>query len=118
MKRSQTITFWIVMLLIIVVMYQMSRLNNNKIQQIGFSDFEELYRRGEISKVLIDYKDLTVTAANGQMYAVYLPFEPDSEFIAKLSEYKVNVISKKPSTFMGLLKYALYWINQQRIRLI
>jgi cell division protease FtsH len=103
MKRSQTITFWIVMLLIIVVVYQMSKMGTGKVQEISFSDFEELYQRNEINKVNINFKDLIVTANNGQMYAVYLPFEPDSEFITKLSEYKVNVVSKKPSTLLGLL---------------
>jgi cell division protease FtsH len=103
MKKSQAITFWIVILLVIVVLYQMSRMGNAKMQEISFSDFEGLFTRGEISRVILDYKDITATGVNGQNYSVYLPFEPDTAFVDKLTENNVNVVSKKPSTFMGIL---------------
>ena len=34
MKRSQTITFWIVLALFVIVMFQMNKMNSDKIQEV------------------------------------------------------------------------------------
>nr|MBC8384664.1 hypothetical protein [Candidatus Cloacimonadota bacterium] len=41
MKKSQKITFWIVILLFIVVFYQMSKVNSGKMAQISYTEFIE-----------------------------------------------------------------------------
>ncbi|MBN2461869.1 MAG: ATP-dependent zinc metalloprotease FtsH [Candidatus Cloacimonetes bacterium] len=107
MRRSQTITFWIVILLIIIVMYQMSRMGSGKLNQISYTEFEEMYKNREVVQVLINDKDLTVIAADGSKYSLYLPFEPDSEFARELTQLGINVRSEKPSKFLSIL---LSWL--------
>ncbi|MFC1888116.1 ATP-dependent zinc metalloprotease FtsH, partial [Candidatus Cloacimonadota bacterium] len=107
MKRSQTITFWIVLFLFILVMYQMSRMGNDKSDQIAFSDFENMYRNKEVVAVELNNKEVTFTGLNGEKYSTYLPFEPDSEFTQSLTELGIAVNSQKPSKFLGIL---LSWL--------
>jgi len=107
LKRSQTITFWIVLVLFILVMYQMSRMNGGKTTQVTFSEFENMYKTKEILKVDINNKEVTFTGIDGIKYSTYLPFDPDSEFTKDLTDQGVNVNSQKPSKFLGML---LSWL--------
>lgn len=107
MKRSHTITFWIVMILLIVVMYQMSRMGNGNITSISYSEFENMYKSGNVLKAEINGKEVTFTSSNGQKFETYLPFEPDSDFAQNLSNSGINVNSQKPSKFLGIF---LSWL--------
>lgn len=107
MKRSHTITFWIVMILLIVVMYQMSRMNNGKMTVITFSEFKDMYKNGQVTKVNINNKDIVFENEIGNKYSTYLPFDPDSHFTEELTSLGINVNSQKPSKFMGMI---LSWL--------
>jgi len=107
MKKSQTITFWVVILLIIVVMFQLSRMGSGKNNQISYSQFETMYKNGEIVEVSINDRDLTIVGADNNKYSTYLPFEPDSEFTRELTSVGINVSSQKPSKFLNII---LSWL--------
>lgn len=102
MKKSQTITFWLVMILIVVVMFQMSKIGSGSTQEITYSEFLGLVERGEAARVGFDDKDVNIVGINGQIYHTYLPFE-DPELVKSLTEKGVIVYSKKPSQLLGIL---------------
>jgi len=102
MKKSQTITFWIVLLLIVVVMFQMSRMTNQKVQEISYSDFLEMVKRGEVQKAGFDEKNVTITSITGQSLSTYLPFQ-DPALVQKLTDAGITVYSQKPNKLLALL---------------
>jgi cell division protease FtsH len=107
LKRSQTITFWIVLILFILVMFQMSKMGNGKSTEVTFSEFENFYKNKEVMEAEINDKEVTFTTITGNKYSTYLPFEPDSDFTRELTNLGVNVKSSKPSKFVGVL---LSWL--------
>ena len=103
MKRSQTITFWIVLLLFIVVVFQMSRMNSTKNNNITYSQFEDFYKNKMVRSILINDREVTLLLEDGQKLFVYLPFDPDANFVKELSSQGINVNSQKPSKMLGIL---------------
>jgi cell division protease FtsH len=103
MKRSQTITFWIVLLLFIVVVFQMSRMNSTKNKNITYSQFEDFYKNKMVRSIQINDRDVTLLLEDGQKLFVYLPFDPDANFVKELSSQGINVNSQKPSKMLGIL---------------
>lgn len=103
MKKSQTITFWIVLLLFIVVVFQMSRMNSTKNNIITYSQFEDFYKNKMVRSIQINDRDVTLLLEDGQKLFVYLPFDPDANFVKDLSSQGINVNSQKPSKLLGML---------------
>lgn len=121
MKKSQTITFWVVMVLMIVLMYQFSNIGADKVKQISYTEFEGMYKNKQIARVDISQKSLAITSADNQKFATYLPMEPDTEFISELTSYGVDVESHKPSTMQSLfwnilpiLVLIIFWFVMMR----
>ncbi|MCF7794214.1 MAG: ATP-dependent zinc metalloprotease FtsH [Candidatus Cloacimonetes bacterium] len=102
MKKSQTITFWIVILLIVIVMFQMSRMGESKSEEITYTEFMRMVDSGEVARVGFDEKDVTITGIDGQNYSTYLPFEAP-ELVKSLAEKGIIVYSQKPSQLLGIL---------------
>ena len=102
MKRSQTITFWIVLALLVVVMFQMSKMNSDKVQEITYTDFLEMVKRGEVQKVGFNEKDVTITNMAGQKLSTYLPFR-DPDLVKQLTDAGIQVYSHKPNKLIGML---------------
>ena len=102
MKKSQTITFWIVLVLLVVVMFQMSRMNSDKVQEITYTDFLEMVKRGEVQKVGFNEKDVTITAMTGEKLSTYLPFR-DPDLVKDLTDAGIQVYSHKPNKLFGML---------------
>ncbi len=102
MKKSQTITFWLVILLIIFVMFQMGRMGNGKAEEITYTEFINMVDRGEVTRVGFDNKDIQITDRSGNNYSTYMPFE-DSDLVKSLTAKNIIVYSKKPSQLLGIL---------------
>ena len=51
-NKSQSITFWIVALLLIAVLFQFSSLGNVELKKISYTQFEQLSRNNEISEAV------------------------------------------------------------------
>ena len=122
MKKTQTITFWIVIILFLLLMYQFSQNTSNaKAEEISFTQFQTMVDSGTIAEVQLNGLDMAITDVNGKRYTTYLSFEPDSQFISGLSKSGINVKGKRPSTFMGLFWNILpvllligFWIFMMR----
>ncbi len=103
MKRSQTITFWIVLTLLVVVMFQMSKMNSDKVQEINYTDFLEMVKRGDVQKVGFNEKIVTITNMAGQNLSTYLPPIPDPNLLQSLIDAGIQVYSHKPNRLIGIL---------------
>ena len=103
MKRSQTITFWIVLALLVVVMFQMSKMNSDKVQEINYTDFLEMVKRGDVQKVGFNEKIVTITNMAGQKLSTYLPPIPDPNLLQNLIDAGIQVYSHKPNRLIGIL---------------
>lgn len=102
-KRNQTITFWIVIILMLIIMFQFTRAPmGGKTQEISYTKFESMVANGSVVEVQLSGRDMMIADAGGTKYSTYLSFEPDSQFIKELSKAGINVNSKRPSTFMSL----------------
>jgi cell division protease FtsH len=102
MKRSQTITFWIVLVLLVVVMFQMSRMNSDKVQEITYTDFLEMVKCGEVQEVGFNEKNVTITSMSEEKLSTYLPFR-DPDLVKDLTDKGIQVYSHKPNKLLGML---------------
>ena len=102
MKRSQTITFWVVLVLLVVIMFQMSKMSNNKVMEITYTDFLEMVKRGEVQKVGFDEKNVTIVSMAGEKLSTYLPFR-DPDLVKQLTNAGIQVYSHKPNKLIGML---------------
>ena len=101
-NRSQSITFWVMIILLVLVVYQTLKMNEGKIQQISYTDFVEMANRGEVEKAGFNGKDVSIVDVNGKKYNTYLPFQ-DPDLVKQLTANGVNVYSRKPSQFLSIL---------------
>ena len=106
MKKSQKITFWIVLLLMIIVFFQLSKMRNGKITPISYTELMEKVKRGEILKVIFNDKDLRVVDTENRQYSLYLPFR-DPDLVKELSSSGILVYAQKPSKLTAFL---LSWL--------
>ncbi len=103
MKRSQTITFWIVLVLLLVVMFQISRMGEKNVTDIAYSDFIQMFKRGEVTKVGFDEKNLAITTTDNTKFKTYLPPIPDPNLLQDLIDSGIQVYSHKPNKLIGML---------------
>ena len=102
MKKSQKITFWIVLLLMIIVFYQLSKMSNGKITTLSYTEFMEKVNKSEVLKVVFNGKDMKVFDMNNKQYSVYLPFK-DPDLVRNLSSSGILVYAQKPSKISAFL---------------
>ncbi len=103
MKKSQTVTFWIVLILLVIVMFQISRMGERNITNINYSDFIQMHKRGEVAKVGFDEKNLSITTIDNTKYTTYLPPISDPNLLQNLTDSGVVVYANKPSKLFTLL---------------
>ncbi len=102
MKKYQSITFWVVIILFLILFYQMSKHAGGKIQQISYTEFITMAANGEVLSAIFNGKDVNLTDINNTKYTTYLPFE-DSDLVKELSASGVIVFSQKPSRVLGMI---------------
>lgn len=102
MKKPQKITFWIVLILLVIVMFQISNMANSKTTEISYSDFLEMVKRGEVLEVGFNEKDVSIVSVDGQKSTTYLPFR-DPDLVKELTTSGIRVYSQKPNKLIGVL---------------
>ena len=102
MKKYQSITFWVVIILFLILFYQMNKNLSGKIQQISYTEFITMAANGEVLSAVFNGKDVNLTDINNTKYTTYLPFE-DSDLVKELSASGVIVFSQKPSKVLGMI---------------
>jgi cell division protease FtsH len=78
-------------------------MNSTKNNVITYSQFEDFYKNKMVRSILINNRDVTLLLEDGQKLFVYLPFDPDANFVKELSSQGINVNSQKPSKMLGIL---------------
>jgi len=101
MKRPQSITFWIVVLLLVAVFYTLWDGGKASIQEASYSQFLTLVDRGMVQKAVFSEKDVNFSTTEGKQHHTYLPFE-DPELVKALQLKGVDVVSQKPSRWLGI----------------
>ena len=96
MRKQHSITFWIVMLLFMVFIYQMYSVNKGKIKEISYTEMMNKARNGDLKHVIFNEKDVTMIDQQRRKFHTYLPFR-DPDLVKKLAAQNVVVSSRKPS---------------------
>ncbi len=116
MNRSQMITLWVMLILLVLVVYNAIKMNDKKIQQLSYSEFLQMANQGEITRAGFDDQDVTITDNNGNIYKTYLPFR-DPDLVKELTKTGINIYSQKPSwipsvllNFFPFLILIAFWI--------
>ncbi|MBT7469174.1 MAG: ATP-dependent metallopeptidase FtsH/Yme1/Tma family protein [Candidatus Cloacimonetes bacterium] len=99
MKKSHSITFWIVLLLITVIMFQFSK-NTAKATEKTYSEFKQLVTSGQVLHVNFDGKNIGFTTIENKKLTSRLPFE-DPQLVTELEKANIAVSAHKPSKWFG-----------------
>ena len=100
--KSKSLTFWIVLILITVVLYQMFGMNKGKVAEIDYTDFLTMVGASQISEVIFLNQDLIIKDIEGGKYHTYLPPETTG-LTTTLVDAGVSVKSTKPSIWKSLM---------------
>lgn len=101
-NKSTSITFWIVMFLIVIVLYQTIKMGGSKVSQITYTELSNMVDNAKIQKAVINGKEVMFWDKENKKYSTYLPFE-DHDLIKKMISNGAIVYSQKPSKFMGII---------------
>lgn len=102
MKKQHTITFWIVMLLFMVFIYQMYTVNKGKIKEISYTEMMNKANNNDLTRVIFNEKDVIMFDQKRQRFHTYLPFR-DPDLVKKLVAKNILVSSRKPSQLVGII---------------
>ncbi|HNX00623.1 MAG TPA: ATP-dependent zinc metalloprotease FtsH [Candidatus Cloacimonadota bacterium] len=119
-KRSQSVTFWLVLILFLVILYEYAGLNKPKIMETSYTDFYRMVQSGMVLKVQFSEKDVSFQDKSNKQYHTYLATE-DPELVKELVAKNIEVKSLKPSKWaavlIGWLPFILliaFWIFMMR----
>ena len=105
-KKPPSITFWIVIVLLIIILYQIFSGNFVKEKDVTYSQFMKMAESGLIKEVYFNEKEVKFKDKNELLYSTYLPFR-DPSIVKELQKNDINIISRKPSQFLSLV---LSWL--------
>ncbi len=101
-KPPQSIFFWVVMILLAIIVYQMMNGNKTKIKEITYSEFLTQIDGKQLSEVRFDDQDVRFKDLNGAEYHTFMPFS-DATIITKLHDAGIKIISQRPSRFWSIV---------------
>ncbi|MFA7598735.1 MAG: ATP-dependent zinc metalloprotease FtsH [Candidatus Cloacimonas sp.] len=106
MKSPQSITLWIIIILVAILLYQVFSTGEKKIQEISFSELMNKVENGELDKAVFDDQNITAVDKDQNRYSVYIPYR-DPELVKEFNSKGVTVSSQRPSK---LLSAILGWL--------
>ncbi len=106
LKFSQSITFWVVLLLLGALLFQAYANNNRRAKEISYTEMMQMMDADQLEKVIFIEKDVSIIDKNKIRYHSYLPF-PNAELAEMMRKKDVTVVSSKPSWLNGMLIYLL-----------
>ncbi|MCD4829087.1 MAG: ATP-dependent zinc metalloprotease FtsH [Candidatus Cloacimonetes bacterium] len=101
-RKSQSITFWIVLLLFLVIVYHVYTSSQKEVQLVAFSEFIEMTDAGEVLYVDISEKDIRFRDRENNRFIAYIPYE-DPALVRELIPKVGLLTSQKPSRLVALL---------------
>ncbi len=110
MGNARNLAFWLVLLMMVLVVFQMFGGNSSSSDSLPYSDFLERVEGGEIQSVAVDGEKVFFSVDNNNLYTIN---PNDSNLIERLIEKGVNIEgqpqeqSTLTSILLSLLPFAL-----------
>ncbi|MBW6515643.1 MAG: ATP-dependent zinc metalloprotease FtsH [Candidatus Cloacimonetes bacterium] len=102
MKTPQSITLWIILALLVILVYQVLVSSGRRVEEISFSEFMTKAEQGQLREVTFDDQNITAVDVENQSYTTHLPYR-DPELVKTLNEMNITIKSQKPSRFLSVL---------------
>jgi cell division protease FtsH len=119
-RRSQSITFWLVMILLMVIIYEYAGLSKQKITETSYTEFYRMVVNRQVASVQFNNKDVNFIDTAKKPYHTYLATE-DPDLVKQLVALNIDVKSIRPSQWtailIGWLPFILligFWIFMMR----
>jgi len=104
-KPHQSITFWIMMILLVVLLYQVWSGNSKKIEEVPYADFIGRVEAGKVEKATFMERDIYFEFDNVKSHTL-IPFD-DPKVVDYLVLKGIKVNTQKPSQLKSILIYLL-----------
>jgi cell division protease FtsH len=102
-RPQNSITFWLMLLLIVALLYQMWSNSSKKVVEVSYDTFITRANSGQVQKATFMERDIYFDAAGGK-YRTLMPFD-DSKLVTELVAKGVKVNTQKPSGWKTILVY-------------
>jgi cell division protease FtsH len=102
-KPYKSITFWLMMILLVALMYQVWSSGNKKIEEVNYADFISLVNDAKVSKATFMERDIYFETADKKNHTL-MPFD-DPKVVDFLVAKGVKVSTQKPSLWKNILVY-------------
>ncbi len=99
-KRTQSITFWIVLLLFLIIAYNLY-VRQDDVKTVTYSEFIAMAEEGSIVRAVFNERDVQFWNVSNQKFQTRMLYD-DPTFVRELAK-KVNISSQKPSKFLSIL---------------
>jgi cell division protease FtsH len=119
-RFSKTLAFWIIVILVPVVLFQLTKSKGGEAPEIRYSDFVAALERGNVRTVeIIELQDVRgefkaperIAERDVLRFTVQLPFQASEAFAQKLREQGVPISAKKPRQgLLGIFVTMLPWL--------
>ncbi len=102
-KPHQSITFWLMMILLAALLYQVWSSGAKKVEEVSYNEFVTMVNDGKVAKATFLDRDIYFETQDKKNHTL-MPFD-DKDLVDKLIEKGVTVTTQKPSRWLGILSY-------------
>lgn len=102
-KPHQSITFWLMMLLLAALLYQVWSSNQKKLEEVQYGEFLTRVETGKVEKVTFLERDIYFEYDNIKSHTL-MPFD-DPDVVNYIVSKGIKVSTQKPSRWMGILTF-------------
>ena len=99
-KNTSTITFWIILLLVIIIAYQLFS-SKKEIKTVSYSNFLANIESGQVEKVTFIDREIIYKIGNIEL-KTHIPFR-DPELVRELRDKGIEIESKETSNLMSAI---------------
>ena len=104
---NKNLALWIVVVLMMVMLYNLFATQPETQQELGYSEFLSRVETRQISSVVIQGDELTVTDTDGETHTVYSP--SDADLVSMLRENGVDIKAKPEEETPWLVSVLVSW---------
>lgn len=102
-KPHMSITFWLMMLLLVALLYQVWSSGAKKVEEVSYADFIGMVEDGKVEKATFMERDIYFDTGEVKNHTL-MPFD-DPKLVDYLVDKGVKVSTQKPSRWLSLLTY-------------
>lgn len=102
-KPHHSITFWLMMILLAALLYQVWSSNQKKVEEVQYGDFLTLVEEGKVDQVTFLERDIYFESNEVKSHTL-MPFD-DPKVVDYLVAQGIKVSTQKPSRWLGVLTF-------------